>query len=99
MQPCQDRLQGPRVPQARPLGAVAQALERFGAGLIVRGLKEQLRMTDETLAQDGAGLLVARKPRPQGARRQRVRAQGLQEAFGVIGIGARQGDEYARGRP
>ena len=56
-------------------------------------------MIDEALAFAGAGLAVAREPRAQGARGQRVRAQGLQETSGVIGVGARQRNEHARGRP
>ena len=56
-------------------------------------------MVDESLAFADVGLTVAREPRAQGARRQRVRAQGPQEAFGVIGIGARQWDQDPDRRP
>ena len=76
--------------QTGPLGAVAQRrLDAFLRAHGERRLKEP-GMIDEALAFAGAGLAVAREPRAQGAGGQRVRAQGLQETSGTLGVGARQ---------
>ena len=73
----QDRLQHLHIVQAGALGAVAQ--RRLDALLRARRERrlKKLGVVDESLAFADVSLTVAREPRAQGARRQRLRAQGV----------------------
>src|SRR5215831_9529239 len=79
--------------------ALAQELAARLFGAFLLRLDNQQRMVNQALAHGVARALVMLEPAAQPARGQRRLLEGLQKAFRMFGIGARQRRDHTPRRP